>query len=112
MKIGRWRTILLWILAIIVPSTIASVVFMLLFPENYIYPASTDLRLITDFNDVLLMMPLGWMLNFILPTGWIAILMLLIALYWQRKWPIYVVILVSFIYGLFWPVWFTGFMGI
>lgn len=68
---------------------------------------------INDFNDIMgSLITFGWLISIIWPTTWISLICLGIGL-WRRSYkPLYVAGVCAVIYGLFWPNWFTGIMGI
>ncbi|QQR83063.1 hypothetical protein IPJ72_04565 [Candidatus Peregrinibacteria bacterium] len=60
----------------------------------------------------LMSVPVGMILWWIIPPGWVSLLGLVLSLMLKKRWPLILSILSSLVLGLCWPSLFTAIMGI
>lgn len=102
----------MWLLVSLVSSVSFSVASVVYWEITYIPQANESWRPIHDALSMFMMMPFGWLMSAITPLGWLNMLGLGLAFYRSSFKPIVLSGIGAAVFGVFWPKYFVGMMGI
>jgi len=111
-EVNRKNIFLMWLLVSLISSVSFSLVSIVYWEFAYIPQTNESWRPINDALSMLMMMPFGWLMSVLTPAGWLNFLGITLALYSSSFKPLVLSALGFAVFGLFWPKYFVGMMGI
>ena len=111
-EVNRKNIYLMWLIVSLVSSTSFSLASIVYWEFTHIPQANESWRPINDALSMLMMMPFGWLMSVLTPAGWLNILGLFLAFNRSSFKPLVLSALGFAVFGLFWPKYFVGMMGI
>jgi hypothetical protein len=113
MNSNRKNVFLSWLLLGVVCSIISSTASLLYWEFTYVQkPNVRAWSPIDDIVGMFVIMPLGWLISLVTPAGWFSIIGLGLGLYRKSFKPLVLSAIGSVLFGVFWPKYFVGIMGI
>lgn len=85
---------------------------MLFWHFTYVPEPNVNWAPINDMVGMFIIMPFGWLISLATPAGWLNILGLVLALYKTNLKPLILSVSGSILFGIYWPKYFVGIMGI
>ena len=67
---------------------------------------------IDDMIGMFIIMPFGWLISVVTPAGWLSCIGLGLALYKVNLKPLILVVAGGILFGIYWPKYFVGMIGI
>jgi hypothetical protein len=110
---SRKKVILAWLSLGVACSAISSTASLLYWEFTYVQ--EPNVRIWSPIDDVVgmfVIMPFGWIIALITPAGWLSIIGLGLSLYKKSFKPLVLSAVGSLLFGVFWPKYFVGIMGI
>uniref|UniRef100_UPI00197E491E hypothetical protein n=1 Tax=Paraglaciecola marina TaxID=2500157 RepID=UPI00197E491E len=112
MNITRKKVCFYWLLVGTFSSVLASTISMLYWHFTYMPEPNVNWSPINDMLGMFMIMPFGWLMSIITPAGWLSVIGLGLALYKISLKPLILSVLGSLLFGIYWPKFFVGMMGI
>ncbi len=112
MKVTRKKVWLYWLLVGVVASVLSATASMIYWHLTYIPEPNVNRTPIDDMLGMYMLMPIGWLISVITPAGWLSIIGLGLALYKISLKPLVLSAAGAILFGIYWPKYFAGIMGI
>jgi hypothetical protein len=112
MDLTRKKVWLYWFLVGVVSSILSSTISMLYWHLTYVPEPNVNWSPINDMIGMFMIMPFGWLMSVITPAGWLSIIGLGLSLYKISVKPLILSAVGSILFGIYWPKFFVGMMGI
>jgi hypothetical protein len=101
-----------WLVGSAAVSIVVAMLSLVYWQITYTPEPNVPWRPIHEFGGMLMLIPVGWMLSIIMPWGWLNLAGLVWALKKGSLKPLLLSAVGTIAFGLFWPLWFVGMMGI
>ena len=112
MNVTRKKIWLYWLAVGIVSSILSSTVSMFYWHFTYVLEPNVKWTPMDDVWGMFMIMPFGLLLSVITPAGWLSIIGLVLAVYKVSLKPLILSVLGGILFGIYWPKYFVGMMGI
>jgi len=112
MEVTRKKIWIYWLLVCVVSLVISATVSMIYLHLTYVPEPGVNWKPIDDMLGMFMVMPFGWLISVITPAGWLGIIGLGLSLYKISLKPLAISAAGGVLFGIYWPKYFIGIMGI
>lgn len=112
MEVTRKKIWFYWFLVGVAISVLSATASMLYWHLTYEPEPNVNWAPIDDMLSMFITMPFGWLISVITPAGWLSIIGLGFALYKISLKPLVLSAAGAILFGVYWPKYFVGMMGI
>ena len=111
-KLSRWHVLAIWALSSMAASALGSIGRILHWESTYVGSPGIDWSPIDELPGTLTMLPFGWCLSVLTPMGWLSLLGLGLMIRHRSVRPLWLSVLASLVFGVFWPPVWTALSGV
>jgi uncharacterized BrkB/YihY/UPF0761 family membrane protein len=103
----RKKIFLIWLFGSILIMVLASSISMVIWNFTYDPPPTTDWQPIAHVWNMILLVPIGWLLSFMTFFGWVSIFFLCMSMFKKWPWLLLGSAVATLATGAWWPMIYT-----